>query len=740
MEWKANWICPPQPMGDVCPVYEKRFSLPSPVQKAVLLITAMGTYEAVLNGERVSGYVLAPGFTSYLKRHQVQEYDITAMLGAENTLRVTVGRGWYRSPMPGWLTPEEKSEKQNTPAGLTAQVVLTLCDGSERTLCTDTSWGVAESPIRFSEIYDGEVYDARVIPSQFVPAQLLEHPTDCLIPQEGEEIREQERMKPLRVFTTPKGETVVDFGQEIAGYVEITLDAKAGDLVELSHGEVLDKEGNFYNENYRAAKAKLTYICRDGRQTYKPRLTFYGFRFVRVDAFPGQVHPSAFTAIVVHSQMKRTGDFSCSNPLLNQLFSNVIWSQKGNFLDIPTDCPQRDERLGWTGDAQVFIKTASYNYDVQRFFRKWLKDLAADQWENGAVSHVNPAWGAEGAGSSVWGDAAVICPWQLYLTYADKEVLQSQYESMTRYLGFIAGSTKEPDLWIGGFHYGDWLGLDADDREHPQVITPEMLSLGDNAEFYKGASRDDLIASAFYAYSTQLVIKIGKILGRDTGEYEASYQRIRRAFQEKFPEYYTQTEYVMAAYFGLAKDCQKAADDLAEMIIRDGTKLRTGFVGTAYVLHTLSRYGHTDLAYSLLLRQEYPSWLYPVTKGATTIWEHWDGIKPDGSFWSSDMNSFNHYAYGAVADWLYGVVTGINTVEEAPGFEKVLIAPQPDSRLQWAQASIQTRKGLVRSAWRQTQDGIRYEITVPSPAQIVIDGQTHSVTPGEYIFYSENRG
>lgn len=722
MEWKGKWIGPAQSMGDVCPVFVREFNkgdFPGKeVESVQLQVTALGVYEAQLNGKRIGDYVLAPGWTSYETRHQYQCYDITELVEDRNRLEITVGKGWYRSPVPGWITEEGKAQRAAIPAGLIAEIKITFTDTTTAVIPTDETWQAAESRIRFSEIYDGEVYDASFEVSDYQPVVLLERTTGNLIPQQGEKITEHEYVKAARCFTAPNGEVVVDFGQEVTGYIQFTVDAKAGEKVEISHGEVLDKDGNFYNANYRSAKSKIYYTCCDGVQTYKPKMTFFGFRYIRLDQFPGTPCADQFYAVAVHSDMKRTGRLRSSNPLLNQLFSNIIWGQKGNFLDVPTDCPQRDERMGWTGDAQAFVKTASYNFDVDRFFTKWLADMAADQRPDGSIGHVVPTLYV-GSGSAAWDDAAAICPWQIYLTYGDKEILRQQFDCMKKYIGFITNSTKDPYLWTGGEHYEDWLGLDA--------------PVGS----YKGSSRADFIASAFYAYSTSLVVKAGRVLGEDISEYERLYQGIVDTFRKTFTDYRTQTEHVLAVHFGLAEDPQKTADALAEMIKACGSKLQTGFVGTPYLLHVLSSYGHTELAYTLLLRTEYPSWLYPVTKGATTVWEHWDGIMENGDFWSTDMNSFNHYAYGAVADWVYEAAAGIQTVEDAPGFARVKIAPQPDSRLDWLEASIETRKGTVRSLWKQEEGRIRYEITTPSPAEIVIAGKTMEVEAGDYIFYSE---
>ncbi|MCD7819218.1 MAG: family 78 glycoside hydrolase catalytic domain, partial [Lachnospiraceae bacterium] len=593
-------------------------------------------------------------------------------------------------------------------------------------------------------------------PVKWEPAAMLDWSKEILIEQEGEEIREQERIPAKSVFRTPKGELVVDFGQEVTGYAEFSLNARAGERVRILHGEVLDKDGNFYNANYRSAKSEINYICRDGYQVWHPMLTFFGFRYLKLAEFPGMdgqtpdleettaaefagkedpspegyrehrekhmtlakqgIRPEQFTAIAVYSNIRQTGHLRCSDPGLNQLFSNISWGQRGNFLDVPTDCPQRDERLGWTGDAQVFVKAATYNYDVETFFRKWLRDLAADQRGNGSVGQVIPDYMPEGEPSAAWGDAAVICPWQIYLTYGNPDVLSEQFESMRKWVDFITSSTRDAGLWTGGTHFGDWLGLDAPSGS------------------YKGSSREDFIASAFYAYSTELLVKAGHVLGKEMSAYESLYDEIVRTFRKTFPDYRTQTEHVLAVRFGLAKDAQATVDALAAMIQKDGCQMRTGFVGTPYLLHALSDYGHSDLAYTMLLRKEYPSWLYSVGKGATTIWEHWDSIMEDGSFWSTDMNSFNHYAYGSVADWVYEKAAGIQVMEDAPGFTKVRIEPHPDRRIDWLEASIDTRRGKVSSGWSWKEEArcVQYKITAEMPVQLVIGEAVYELEPGSY--------
>lgn len=718
MDWQAKWIRPTEKMGDVAPRFLKTFKLNKEIQAARLFVTAMGVYEAEINGQRVSRYVLAPGWTSYPYRLQYQEYDVTHLLGENNALTILVGKGWYRGIRSG----EFMREKCDLPSGLIAQLELTYADGSKEVIISDENWQVSESEIRFSEIYDGEICDATTLMRYLNAVEAFAGPSETLVSQEGEEIIEQERFPVAQIITTPIGETVIDFGQEITGYVEITINAQAGETVRISHAEVLDKHGNFYNANYRKAKADYIYICKDGNQTYHPKLTFYGFRYIRIDEFPGGpgcVKPENFTAIAVYSDLKRTGTLNSSNPLLNQFLSNVIWGQKGNFLDIPTDCPQRDERLGWTGDAQIFAKAAALNFDVEKFFSKWLADMRAEQKKNGFVPHIIPDIWDDNMMSSGWGDAATICPWELYMAYGNPDILRKQFACMCKYVDYITAHTEVEYLWIGGFHFGDWLGLDAPSGS------------------YKGSSREEVIASAYYAYSTSLVIKAGKVLGIDVTKYEELYHNIVKTFRKIYPVCCTQTEYALVIHFRLGEDCQTLSDELAELVRQDGMKLQTGFIGTPYLLHALSDFGHADIAYSLLLRTEYPSWLYPVTKGATTIWEHWDGIMENGDFWSTNMNSFNHYAYGAVIDWVYTVAAGIKQVEEYPGYQKIKIAPIPDERLDWLKASLDTRHGQIRSEWKKEETMWRYDIVTPVEAEIVIGDTVQVVQPGEYCFYSE---
>ena len=702
------------------PVFRKTFSCRQRVRSATLEVTCDGVYEALLNGKRVGNFILAPGWTEYSKRLQVQQYDITDLLTNENSLEITVANGWFRrtnAPWTGTRNPDEF-----LPAMLIAAVHLVPEDGTEETILTDESWEVSESNVTLSGIFIGDDVDMTRKPA-FEPAKVCDYPKSILIPQEGPEVREQETVYPRASFRTPRGEWVIDFGQNLTGYMVFDTEAHAGERLSVSTAEVLDRDGNFYTANYRSARSQLHYVCREGRQSYRPRFTFFGFRSLRIDEAPEGFTADQIRAVVLHSEMKRTGWLNSSDPMLNQLFSNIIWSQKGNYLDIPTDCPQWDERYGWTGDGQIFCRTATYQYDVRLFFRKWLADVRAAQHANGWVPEVVPSLTAYKPGGGAWSDAVTIIPWQLYQTYGEISFLSDMYDAMQKWIAYIPSVSTTKDLWTGCWTYGDWLALD-----WPEGYVPATIELSK-----RGYSSDDLICSAFYANSVDIVIRCGRILGRDVSGYEALYSRIVRAFRERFGgRLNTQTEKVLALHFNLADHPQETADVLAGQITACGTKLQTGLLGTPYLLHELSRYGHADIAWSLLLRREYPGWLYSVSKGATTVWEHWDGIKPDGSFWSDDMNSYNHYAYGSVADWVFGAACGIQPAE--PGFARVRIAPQPDPRVNSLCGVLDTVHGRIRSFWKYTAGSVRYEIDTPVPAEIVIGGKTRNVGEGRYIF------
>lgn len=715
---RSEWIkgCEKNLRGGT--VYLKNFRCAAKAEKAILKITALGVYEAKLNGERVGDFILAPGWTSYLNRLQVQSYDVTDMLKTENSLEVTVGQGWRA--IANKRDGSDFLGYRDT--ALIAELTLVYADGRTESIVTDSSWTARESKLRYTNIYDGDIYDATFKAGSARHCICVDLEKDMLIPQEGEKIVEHERMPALRIIKTPAGETVIDFGQNMTGYVEFRIKGTPGAQATISHGETLDRDGNFYNANYRSADARIKFVCDGEEHTYKSALTFFGFRYIRLENWPDEVKKENFTAIVVHSDIRRTGYFECSDETVNKLFKNIIWGQKSNFLDVPTDCPQRNERLGWTGDAQVFVRTASLNFDVERFFKKWLHDLAADQGRDGCVPHVIPNIFDDMGGSSAWSDAAVICPWEIYRTYGDKKILEDQFDSMKAWIDWMR-ERSENGKRSGGFHFGDWLGLDSTEGS------------------YKGSTPDDLIATAYYKYSTELFIKAAHALGRDVSEYENIPTEAATAFRREYMENgrvknATQTGCVLALCFDITDDRAATATQLNELVKRAG-HLETGFVGTPYLLHALSDNGYAETAYDLLLRREYPSWLYPISKGATTVWEHWDGIKPDGTMWSTDMNSFNHYAYGAVADWMYGAAAGINSDPDRPGFEHIIFRPVTDRRLDFVKASIDTRRGTVASEWRRENGRIKYIFTVPEGccASVIIGGEKHEVGAGTHEFF-----
>jgi len=724
-EWKAEWITSSiyddAQTSDICPLLRKDFSTAGKVRSARVYATALGLYELYINGSRVSDQLFTPGWTSYNKRLQYQTYDVTEMLkDGNNAIGAVLGNGWYK----GNLVWAGNKNLYGDKAALLLQLHVTYEDGNEDLILSDGSWKTSSGPILMSEIYHGETYDARLEKegwsmagyddSSWESAAILQHPKEILVAQENVPVRVIQEIKPINIINTPKGETVLDFGQNMVGWVRFEVEGPAGAEVVLRHAEVLDKDGNFYVDNLRSAKQTTRYILKGtGRECYEPHFTFQGFRYVKIESYPGDIMLENFTGRVIHSDMETTGSFTCSNELVNQLQHNIVWGQKGNFLDVPTDCPQRDERLGWTGDAQMFIRTACFNMNVAPFFAKWLRDLSADQSEEKGVPHVIPhVLDDNSYSSSAWGDAATICPWTIYTCYGDKRILEEQYESMKHWVEYIRRQGDDEYLWNTGFHFGDWLGLDS------------------KADSYVGATPVDFIATAYYAYSTDILAKTAKVLGKpeDAAEYEELYKNIIVSFRKEFvtpsgrlasP---TQTAHVLALMFNLvdARDRKRVTRDLVKLIEQNGYHLTTGFVGTPYLCHVLSQNGHNDIAYKLLLQTDYPSWLYQITKGATTIWEHWDGIKEDGSFWSKDMNSFNHYAYGSIGDWLYRSVAGINTDSEMTGYKRIHITPKPGPGLEFAEAKLESMYGRVESAWAISEGSMKLKVCIPANTTAVV--------------------
>ncbi|HEY7394919.1 MAG TPA: glycoside hydrolase family 78 protein, partial [Gemmatimonadaceae bacterium] len=741
--WKAKWIEPDLPedttRSNPSPLLRTAFILNAPIASARLYVTAHGLYEIQINGKRVGDQVLAPGWTSYDSRLQYQTYDVTALLkrGA-NAVGATLGDGWYR----GRLAWETRRNTYGKHVALLAQIVVRYTNGREQIIGTDNSWKASTGPIITSDIYNGETYDARLektgwsepgfVDEDWKGVRVVDYSLASLITPAGPPIRRVEEIKPVKVLQTPKGETVVDLGQNMVGWVRLRVRGPAGTTVRLEHAEVLDKQGNFYTDNLRTAKQTETYTLKGGNEeVFEPHFTFHGFRYVRVEGFPGAVTPEALTGIVVHSDMPRTGSFTTSDPMLNQLHHNIVWGQKGNFVGVPTDCPQRDERLGWTGDAQVFSRTAAFNFDVSGFFTNWLGDVIVDQRANGSFPDVFPDVLSRGSSnpnatsSAGWGDAGVIIPWTMYLAYGDKRLLERQYPSMRRYVEYQHKVAGERLLWNTGWHYGDWLAFSTVRADYPGATTDK-----------------DLIATAFFAHSTDLLARSARVLGKeeDARTYQDLFERIKAAWTREYVtpsgrlSSNTQTAYALALQFHLIPDAQRAdAGQRLAADVRQFGHLTTGFLGTPLLADALTQTGHLAEAYQLLLNKKYPSWLYPITRGATTIWERWDGEKPDSSFEETSMNSFNHYAYGAIGDWMVRTVAGLDLDEATPAYKHLVIAPQPGGKLTSARAELLTQYGNAVSGWKIEDGQFHLDVRIPpnTRATVRLPGATlANVTEG----------
>ena len=715
--WKASWIAmePETSTGKEKPsqFFRKEFTTAKKVKSARVYVTSLGLYQIFINGQKVSSDLFTPGWTSYKKRLQYQTYDVTSMLKGINALGVIVGDGWYR----GYIGFANQNNYYGNKLALLAQLQIDYTDGTSETIVTDKSWKTSTGPILAADIYDGEKYDARMempgwnhtgyADSKWIAATVTDRPSTILIAPQGEVVKAIEEIKPVKIITTPKGETVYDMGQNMVGWIRFKIQGNKGDEVTMKFAEVLDKDGNFYTANLRSAKATDIYTLKGGgEEVFEPHFTFHGFRFVKIEGPKTALAMDQLTGVVIHSDMKPTGTFSCSNQLVNQLQHNIQWGQKGNFLDVPTDCPQRDERLGWTGDAQVFSVTAAFNFDVAAFYTKWMGDVAADQSPDGKIPYVIPDALNGAGGSTAWADACIIVPWTMYKAYGDKGILERQYPSMKAWIGYMKSRAGDDNIWTGDFHFGDW------------------LAFASNASDYTGATTEkDLIATAYYSYSSGLLGKIAAIIGQkeDAGKYARQSEEIKKAFIQEFVTpngrlvSHTQTAYALALAFNLLPEelKPKAAGYLADDVKKFG-HLTTGFVGTPLLCNTLSAIGRDDLAFMLVNRKQYPSWLYPVLQGATTIWERWDGQKPDGTFQDVGMNSFNHYSYGAIGEWLYRHVAGIDTDTEQPGYKHIFLSPHPGGGLTNASAEITTLYGKVGSSWKYEGNDFNYQIQIPA--------------------------
>lgn len=730
--WMAGWIGAPyagSPTASVpCPYLRRTFQLPDrPILRARLAVTALGIHETWINGRKVTEDVFLPGWTDYKKRVPYHIFDAASFLHAgENCLGAILGDGWYCGFLGFWGRRQFYGDRP----WFLARLTVDFEDGSSMVIASDSSWRWAVGPLLEADFQMGETYDARrELPGWCEPGSCdgewsavavcdveTPQPSAALTPP----VRPIEELRPIAPPRLLEGTTkrwIFDFGQNLVGRVRLRAQGPAGVTMVLRHAETLNPDGSLYLENLRAARATDTFTkATDGEEIYEPRFTFHGFRYAELEGPETAPDQGAVTAVVLHNDLPVTGEFSCSDPLLNQLQSNIVWGQKGNFLEVPTDCPQRDERLGWTGDAQVFLPTAAFNMDVSRFFRKWNQDLRDAQQADGAypatVPHAFLSFPDGGAG---WADAGVICPWRIYCAYGDKELLAGHYPSAKWFVdylertspGLIRGrqdsqadtAAADGDL-VGGF--GDWLALDGSGKRD-------------------GGTPKDLLGTAFFAHSAELVARMARTLGKeqDAGYYDDLAARIRAVFAHRFVTGLlagpTQTACVLALHFRLVPDEVRAPifRELVKDIEARGIRLATGFLGTPYLLQVLTEGGRFDLACDLLFQKQWPSWLYAVTQGATTIWERWDGWTHDRGFQTPDMNSFNHYAYGAVGDWMYRTVAGLDQDEDAPAWKKLRIHPNPCPRLSCASAKLATPYGTARSAWRTNGGVFELEVTVP---------------------------
>jgi alpha-L-rhamnosidase len=718
-DWTAHFITPGWEedvvQANPVPLLRREFDVRLGVKRSRLYITALGVYEAQLNGRTIGDQVMAPGWTSYHHRLRYQTFDVTKLLHTgRNALGAMLGDGWFRGRM-GFGGGRRNIYGART--ALLAQLEISYTDGSAERIVTDESWHAATGPILSSEIYDGETYDARLEhlgwsgpgfnQDGWTAVRTVDWDLATLAAPSGPPVRRIELVAPVAITCTPSGRTLVDFGQNLVGRLRLTVQGPAGQTITLRHGEVLE-EGELCTRTLRFAKATDHYTLRGGAiETWEPRFTFHGFHYTEIQGWPGELGVNDVRAVVCHSDMERTGWFECADPLINRLHANIVWSMRGNFFDIPTDCPQRDERLGWTGDIQVFSPAACFLYNAAGFLTSWLRDLAAEQQAAGGLVPVvvpNTVIGMPLV-AAAWSDAAVIVPWVLYQRFGDKGILAAQFESMHTWVDRIAGLAGQSRLWDQGFQFGDWLDPTAPSDRPVEARTDPHL-----------------VATAYFARSAELAGRAAGVLGLDKEEayYLSLAGEIRQAFSREYLTPAgrllsdTQTACALALEFGLLSDPgqrQHAAERLFTLVRANGYHVGTGFVGTPLICDALCGSGNYAAAYRLLLQRECPSWLYPVTMGATTIWERWDSMLPNGSINPGEMTSFNHYALGAVADWLQRVVGGLAPLE--PGYRRIAFQPRPGGGLNHASVRHLTPYGMAESAWTIQDGTIHVTVVVP---------------------------
>lgn len=695
------------------PVFTKTFCVAKDVERARLYATALGVYEAECNKERITDGkgedYFAPGWTNYHKRLQYQTYPVTLVQGV-NELRFTLGKGWYC----GKLGFNPQPDNYGDTTALLAMLVIEYTDGSEEIVGTNETWTVSKGTIMFSEIYDGEKQDTSAKETQLGNAQRYQYSYEILTAQENEPVRCLKRLDPVKSFVTPAKELVYDFGQNLTGWVEIEIEGKKGQTLSLDHAESLDENGNFYNENLSFAKANDTYVFNGTKQILRPHFTYHGFRYIRVKGLE-ENQEVKFTACHLSSDLRQTGKFECSNELVNRLQKNIVWSQRDNYLDVPTDCPQRSERLGWTGDATAFGPTAAFNENILPFMKKWLRDLVSEQNPDIGMPQIVPNIMGDGqGGAAYWGDVATVLPWTLYQAYGDTRILCEQIDSMKMWVDYITSQCNEAGLWQSGFQYGDWLGLDA-----------EMNALGDSR---KGATDDYFTANACYLWSLKIIADSARVLGRNDEEkkYTELREKVLAAFRDEYVSKTgrlvceTQTAMILALYLDLVeeKHRKRIADALKANIEAHKTHLITGFIGTPYACLTLSDNGMHELAGKLLLQEQNPGWMYEIRMGATTIWERWDSIMPDGSFNPANMNSLNHYAYGSIGNWMYTKLAGLEMTE--PGYKKFSLKPQFIKGIESLNMSFESVYGKIGIAYSCGNGKITVDAEVPANTQAVL--------------------
>lgn len=732
-QWAANWITHTFEEGKLdCPIFWRRFNLSGQkVKCARIYSTALGVYDIFLNGQRVGDSYFAPGWTSYHNRLQYQTYDVTELLQKKNKIEIIVGNGWYK----GYLNCDRQNCFYGDRTAICAEIRIEYEDACTECILTDDSWTVATGYIRSSELYLGECQDFTVQDLNEYQSVLLRKDA-CpkkIVAQESEPIRITEELDAKSLFRTPKGELVIDFGQNMAGFVRIKLPRIKGTSLKIHHAETLDKDGNFYTDNLRSAKSVDEYIYNDADvgRIVTPHFTYHGFRYISIDGVDENIDKNIFVACALHTDMKKTGHFEFSDKKIGRLQSNIEWGQRSNFFDIPTDCPQRDERLGWTGDAQIFSATAMYNYNCALFYKKWLRDVAVESDDEHGVPHIVPNIIGPSTGTAIWSDCATIIPWNLYMAYGDVSVLEEQYSNMKQWIEYIRRATGPDILWMNGFQRGDWLSLDSDESLH-------LMS---------GGTDKNLVANIYYAYSVRIVRESARILGivQDFEMYSALYDQIVEALNNEYVTpngrlvSETQTACVLLLHFNLLKPMYK--DRVIRILIDNleahGGNLTTGFAGTAYICHALSENGLHKQAGELLFSEDYPGWLYEINMGATTIWERWNSIRPDGTFDTSGMNSLNHYSYGAVGDWLYSKVAGINCLE--PGYRKILIRPMLTKGLISVDASYESMYGTILCKYSCFDGLISIDIKIPpnTTADVYLPEKSSGFTVGSGVYHYE---